>query len=194
MGLSKKDARSREQKKKEEQGIKVIHSFSSSSSRSTLSLIPSPHFQIETTKGGVRNDMFLSGRFWSWLEIASSVQVVKKAPKTQIQCTVCKSMFIESMPVILRDHGEHYLLSLSKWRAETLRLFAILQLRNMRNSRLPLNASLVLLSPPRPLFSHRYYSLPFRIVLFGCIIRLFPLRSLAFRSWEIALYHVNTLS
>lgn len=40
--------------------------------------------QIETTKGGV----------------------VKKAAKTQIQCTVCKGMFIESMPVILRDHGE----------------------------------------------------------------------------------------
>ncbi|GAA5837810.1 hypothetical protein JCM5353_002972 [Sporobolomyces roseus] len=46
-------------------------------------LIPTLRFQIETTKGGV----------------------VKKAPKTQIQCTVCKSMFIESMPVILRDHA-----------------------------------------------------------------------------------------
>ncbi|GAA5922477.1 uncharacterized protein JCM15063_003315 [Sporobolomyces koalae] len=61
MGLSKKDARTREQKKKEEMGIKV-----------------------DTTKGGV----------------------VKKAPKTQIQCTVCKSMLTESMPIILRDHGK----------------------------------------------------------------------------------------
>ncbi|GAA5947027.1 hypothetical protein JCM3765_002121 [Sporobolomyces pararoseus] len=60
VGLSKKDARSREQKKKEELGIKV-----------------------ETTKGGV----------------------VKKAPKATIQCTVCKGSFIESMPIILRDHA-----------------------------------------------------------------------------------------
>ncbi|GAA5898649.1 hypothetical protein JCM5296_005950 [Sporobolomyces johnsonii] len=63
LGLSKKDARTREQKKKAEAGIKV-----------------------DTTAGGV----------------------VKKAAKTQIQCTVCKAMLIESMPVILRDHANKH--------------------------------------------------------------------------------------
>ena len=138
--------------------------------------------------------MFLSGRIRSWLGIASNVQVVKKAPKTQIQCTVCKSMFIESMPVILRDHGEHYLLSLLKYHNEILNKFAMLQLRNMRNSRLPLNASPELLSPPRPLLSYRYYSLPPRIVLFGCIIRLFPLPFSRFLDLEKLHYTMSTLS
>jgi len=44
------------------------------------------------------------------------------------------------------------------------------------------------------LFSHRYYSLPPRIVLFGCIIRLFPLPFSRFLDLEKLHYTMSTLS
>ncbi|GAA5920707.1 hypothetical protein JCM1841_004945 [Sporobolomyces salmonicolor] len=76
VGLSKKDARTREQKKKAEAGIKA--------------------------RPALRSPPLIC------TSIRKLTSVVKKAAKAQIQCTVCKAMFIASMPVILRDHANKH--------------------------------------------------------------------------------------